>query len=311
MLDEDPRGVSVDGLLQAELASEELVVELVKGNAVQERNLLGDLVDGLVKGREVAIQVHSRTKVDGHDGDAVSELLNVLPGARDAVVVVQVREGREHATGCASAESNDETLLSDALDIEDLDNGTGPVDGEFDDLLVDLLGVLGGLLPEAVVGDDLETSLLGVRLLRLLLEQTLVNEVAAKTCLGRRAVANDSRRTEGLNTVLGLALVVEVLGLEALLIPGTANAGPASFTGVDINGVVTGLHVQTDLLLGILTHRCGYLGSVEGSDLVGNNCGRLNLEVDVVNAKLLVEPVNLVLDNSLGKPSVLLNDFLD
>lgn len=90
MLDEDPRCMGVHRLLKTELASEKEVVELVLGNAVQERNLLGDLVDRLLHWRVLALEVHGRSQVHTHDCDTVGELLHVLPRTGHAIVVVEV-----------------------------------------------------------------------------------------------------------------------------------------------------------------------------------------------------------------------------
>lgn len=213
--------------------------------------------------------------------------------------------------GSTGAESNDKTLFRKTLHVEDLNNWPSPIDGQLNDLLVDLLGVGRCLLQETVVGNDLETSLLGVGVLRLLLEEALIDEVASQRRFARGAVADDGGRAEGLDTVLGLALVVKVLGLEALLIPGATNTGPTGLAGVDVDGMVVGLHVETNLLLLVLADRGSHLGGVQRGDLVGDGVGDFDLEVDVINAELFVEPVDLLIDDGLGHPTTLLDDLLD
>lgn len=202
VLDEDPSGVGVDGLLEAELSVEEEVVELVVGETVEKGDLLGDLVNGLVPRELVGVLggLGGRSKVNTHDGDTVGELLEVLSGGGDTVVVVKVTEGREETLGCAGTESKNHSLLVGALDVEDLDDGTSSVNSELNDVLVDLLGVDGGLLEEAVVGDELEVGLLGVGLLRRSSKSALVDEIASESGLGLGA--QESGRSESLNTVL-------------------------------------------------------------------------------------------------------------
>jgi hypothetical protein len=53
------------------------------------------------------------------------------------------------------------------------------------------------------------------------------------------------------------------------------------------------------------------LGGVEGGDLVGNDIGGLDVEVNIVDAQLLVEPLNLLVNQGLGEPAALLDDGLD
>ncbi len=190
VLDEHPHAVRVDGLLQAQLARGEHGVELGLGHAVQERHLLGDLVDRLLDRGVLGVEVGGGPQVDTHDGDAVGELLDVLAGAGNPVVVVEVAQGAEHSPGRPRAEGDDQPLLPRALNVEDLDDRASPIDRVLDDLLVDLAGVLGGLGEEHAVADDLEAGLLGVGV--GLDELALVDEVAAQRGLGVR-VAEHAR----------------------------------------------------------------------------------------------------------------------
>ena len=73
--------------------------------------------------------------------------------------MVQIGESTEETHGGALAVGNDQTLLAAALDLEHLDDGTGPADGRGDDLLVDRLGVGGGLLQEPLLTNDLDVGL--------------------------------------------------------------------------------------------------------------------------------------------------------
>jgi len=300
VLDENPSGVGVDGLLEAELSVKEEVVELVVGETVEERDLLGDLVDRLIPRGELLTGLgglSGRSKVDTHDGDTVGELLEVLSGGGDTVVVVKITEGREKTLGSAGSESKNHSLLVGALDVEDLDDRTGSVHSELDDILVDLLGVGGGLLEETMVGDEFEVGLLGISLLRGSSKSALVDEVASEGGLGLGA--QESGRSESLNTVLAGTGVVDVLGLKALLVARTSDVGTASNTGVDVDGVVASLHIQTDLLLLVLASEGSNLGGVERGDVAGDDIRGLKLEVDIIDAKVLVEPLNLLINLGL------------
>lgn len=106
VLNENPSRVGVDGLLEAELAVGKLGRESVLRQTVEQGDLLDNLSDRLLHRGEVAILGAGGAQVDGHDGDAVGELLNVLSRRSNTVVMVQIGEGREHATGSASAEGN-------------------------------------------------------------------------------------------------------------------------------------------------------------------------------------------------------------
>jgi len=63
------------------------------------------------------------------------------------------------------------------------------------------------------------------------------------------------------------------------------------------------LHVQPDLFVLVLAGEGGDLGGVEGCDVVGDGLDGLQLEVDIVNAQLVVEPDGLGVDELLGNPS--------
>jgi hypothetical protein len=75
--------------------------------------------------------------------------------------------------------------------------------------------------------------------------------------------------------------------------------------------VVLGLHVQADLLALVLAGKGGDLGGVEGGNLAGNDLRGLDVEVNIINAELFVEPADLVLDQRLGDPATAQDDILD
>lgn len=186
----------------------------------------------------------SGAEVERDNGDAVGEVLEVFAGAGEAVVVVQIREGREEAHGRALAVSNDESLLAAAFDLEHLDDGAGASNGIDEEFLVDRLGVFGSLLQEELVTDDLNVGLLGVGV--RVGELALVDKVATQLLLA--VVWQWAGGAEGLDTeAVGSRGSVDVLFVDTLFVAGAvggSNAGPA---GVDVDGVVLGLLVESDL----------------------------------------------------------------
>ena len=105
--------------------------------------------------------------------------------------------------------------------------------------------------------------------------------------------------------------MVEILGLKTLLVPGAREVGLAGSAGVDVDGVVAGLHVKADLFLLVLAGRGSDFGSIQGGDVAGDDLGGLNVEVDIIDAQLLVEPLNLVVNLALGDETSSLDDLLD
>lgn len=97
--------------------------------------------------------------------------------------------------------------------------------------------------------------------------------------------------------------MVEVLVLKAAFVARTLYVGLTRLTGVNVDGVVLSLHVEADLLALVLTGESGDLGGIEGGDLSGNDIRALNAEVDIIDAELLVEPVNLLINERLGNPA--------
>lgn len=77
---------------------------------------------------------------------------------------------------------------------------------------------------------------------------------------------------------------IEVLGLESLLIPWAPGVADAGLAGINVDGMICGLHVESDLLALIFASRRSDLGSVEGGDVALDGLGGLGLEVDIVNA---------------------------
>ena len=276
--------MSVDGLLKAQTANGEHVLELVLRDTVQERDLANNVADGGIHRRVLGVGLggaNSGLQVDRDDGDAVGELLDVLPGAGDTVVMVEITQGAEKAHGSALAERNNQTLLLGCLNVKDLDNGTCACNGHLDDVLVDMHRVLRGLGQEAAVTNDVEPSVqrVGIRVDEL----ALVDEVATH-CRGGRWV-NLGWRAESLDSESPVFVAaVEVLGLESLLIPWAAGVADTGLAGVDVDGMVCGLHVESYLLALIFASRRSDLGCVERGDVALDGLGCLGLEVDIVDA---------------------------
>ena len=123
MLYEDHQAVSVDSLLETESTASEQRLELVLGNAIKQRDFLGDLMDGSFERWEfLGVQVDSRLEIQTNDSDAIAELLDVFSGAGDTIVVVKIRQSAEHASSCSTAECHDQSLLLGIFDIEDLND---------------------------------------------------------------------------------------------------------------------------------------------------------------------------------------------
>ena len=104
------------------------------------------------------LDVAGRPEVDREDGEAVGELLDVLAGGIEVVVVVEVGEGGEEALGAAALVDDDDTLLVGLLVVDDLDDGAVAVGGLLHHGPVEVLGVLGGALEEDLVADEGEVE---------------------------------------------------------------------------------------------------------------------------------------------------------
>lgn len=105
--------------------------------------------------------------------------------------------------------------------------------------------------------------------------------------------------------------MVDVLGLEALLISRTTHVGLTGSASVDVDGVVVGLHIEADLLLLVLSGKGGHLGSVQRRNVTSDDDWSLNGEVDIVDAQLLVEVFYLLIDLRVGDEAGSGDDLLD
>ena len=290
LLDKHPHAVSVDGLLQRETSAGEELLELVARNAVQQRDLLHDLVDGSLDGGEPLgdLCIGHRAQVEGDDGDSVGEVLQVLARAGQAVVVVKVGKSAEQSNGRALAVGDHEALLTASLHLEHLDDGAFSGDGIDEDLLVDGLCVCGGLLEEALLTDDIDVGLFGARV--GVGELALVDKVATKLLFA--ISGQGAGGAESLHAVaVGGGAAVDVLFIDALLVAGAMHGGDTGTAGVDVDGVIGGLLVQTDLQALVITGICGHLGRVQRKDVADDGVDGFGLEVHVVDAQHVVEPV--------------------
>ena len=77
------------------------------------------------------------------------------------------------------------------------------------------------------------------------------------------------------------------------------------------DGVVSRLHVEADLLALVLAGQGGDLGGVQRGDLAGDGQGLLQVEVDVVDAELFVEELDLVVHLGLRDDTRLEEEPLD
>ena len=120
----------IDSLLETQPTACEQRLELVLRNTVQQRNLLGDLMNGLLQGWELVLgfEIGSRLEVHADDADAIAELLDILSGGCNAVVVIEIAESTEHTQRGLSAECHDKSLFLRALNVKDLDNWAGSGD---------------------------------------------------------------------------------------------------------------------------------------------------------------------------------------
>lgn len=73
----------------------------------------------------------------------------------------------------------------------------------------------------------------------------------------------------------------------------SGGVGFSRLAGVDVDGMIRGLHIQADLFTPVLARKGGDLGSIKGGDVLGDNFRVLRLEVDIVDAQLVVKPRDL------------------
>jgi hypothetical protein len=199
--------------------------------------------------------------------------------------VVKITNGTEETQGRTLLVGQDQSLFSRTLELKHLNDGAASSDGALENVLVYISCVLGGLLEESLVGDEIKAGLRGAGV--GLLEGGLVYEVTSELLadISRKT----ARRTEGFDTVAEGALgVVEVFFVNTLLVTGTGGRGDTRLAGVDIYGVVDGFLIQANFELLVVSCESGNLGGVEGQNVVDNamtgsamcfqvsSCGEMN-----------------------------------
>jgi hypothetical protein len=161
---------------------------------------------------------------------------------------------------------HNQALVPRALNVKELDDGTGARAGNLQDLLVDVARVLGSFLEEALVADDVDVGLAGRRV--GVLKLALVDEVASQLLV--LAAGQRCFRAEALDAVCGVCLCVQVLFVDALLVLRAANDGDTGLASVDVDGMVGGLLVESDVGDLVVAGVGGDLGGVERVDVVDN-----------------------------------------
>ena len=86
-----------------------------------------------------------RIQVQRNDCVAIAELLDVLPGAEQAVEVVEVAQGAEERRDFALLVADDDSSFTSAFDFVAFDDGSRSLEGVRHDLLVDVQRVGGDL----------------------------------------------------------------------------------------------------------------------------------------------------------------------
>jgi hypothetical protein len=135
---------------------------------------------------------------------------------------------------------------------------------------------------------------------------TLVHEVASHRRL-RETRSQFTRRAESLNSEAhSVRRSIEILRLESVLISWSRHITHARFTSIDVDCMVLGFHVQSDFLALVHTSESRNLGGVEGGDIASDGINALDLEVDIVNSEIVVEPIDLFIDEILRYPGTAL-----
>jgi hypothetical protein len=65
-------------------------------------------------------------------------------------------------------------------------------------------------------------------------------------------------------------------------------------------------HVESDLLALVLTSESRNFGCVKGGDVTRDSINALELEVDIVDSEIVVEPIDLLVDELLRYPGIAL-----
>ena len=143
-----------------------------------------------------------------------------------------------------------------------------PLYSDLENLLVNLLGVLGRLLQETLVTNLLDV---GLRLAGVGVDKVaLVDEIASQLLVfgsWQRALGAEALYTV-CQTRLGYSQVLLAQTLLVLRAVDDAHTGPA---GIDVNGVVGGFLVEPDLKTFVVSGICGDLCGVERVDVADDS----------------------------------------
>ena len=158
LVGEAPGGVAEDELLGGELALPEEGGQRALRDDVDEADVLDEVLE-LLLGPDLV-------QVEGEDGPAVGEMLDVLPLGEQAVGVDDVRDvGEEARAGVGLGDDRDAELLV-LGDGRDVDERALPAPGPLEEVLVAVEGLLGDRGQEGLVGDLPDVRFVGNGLVR-------------------------------------------------------------------------------------------------------------------------------------------------
>ena len=215
---------------------------------------------------------------------------NVFARARDSIVVIQIAQGTKHAHGTPLTVRQHQPFFSRAFNLKHLNHRTCACNRVGDDILVYGFGVVRGLLEEGLFANDLDLGLFATR--RRIGKVAFVDKIAAQLLLA--SAGEDAGGAEGLDSIALAGFgAIQVLFVDPLLVAGTVEDADTRPARVNVDGMIFGFLVQSNLQTFIIASVGGDLGGVEREDVIGNSVGRLGLEVHVVDAEIIVEPLGL------------------
>lgn len=222
-----------------------------------------------------------------------------------------MRESTEHSSCSSTTERYYETNLLGTLNVKDFDDRSCSGNSKFNNLLVNLFGVARGFSEEHAVGDELQSCLLRRRI--RVNKQTLVDEITTHRGSRLSGACQVGRGSECLDTVdiVAGSWSIEVLAFNSMFVAWTINSADTRLTCIDINCVVYRLHVQSNLLDLVFSGIRRNFGSIEGGDVGDDGLDIFGLEVYVVNAEFIVEPVDLIVDKLWWDPTAFFNETLN
>ena len=234
-------------------------------------------------------------QVEGVDGPAVPEVLDVFPLGEQPVAIDDVRDvGEEPRAGVGPGHDRDAELLVPG-DRGDVDERAFPALGPAKQALVPVDGLLGHGGEERLVPDLADVRLVRAGLFGRVLR--LVDDVHPEVL----EAPGLAQGPVGLEPVMGIFVLDPLFDLDA----------PAVVLLDEVQGVVLvlGLEVDADDLL--LAERRQDLGRPEGLDMVGDGLQGGRPEVELAHPQAGGEGVQLPADRRLGVEAVRQHDLLD